>query len=71
MAEFERIEVGRHVLGPGDTLLIRVRSGTTRDQAEAYKKFIEADGRLKDRVMIIAAEQFVIVRANESVANVA
>jgi hypothetical protein len=71
MAEFERIEVGRHVLGPGDTLLIRVRPGTTADEARTLKAAIDEDGRLAGRVLIIAAEQFVIVRKGESVANVA
>jgi hypothetical protein len=73
MAEFERIEVGRHVLGPGDMLLIRVRPGITREQVQQFKDQIEAeaDGRLKGRVMIIGAEQFVIVRRNEQVTHVA
>jgi hypothetical protein len=61
------------VLGPGDMLLIRVKPGITREQAQDAKDQVEAeaDGRLKGRVLIIAAEQFVIVRSDEKLTHVA
>lgn len=66
MAEKETPELERCVLGPDDKLVIRVRPDITAIQLDSFAEALR-QGFLRDRVLVIGAEQIIIVRPGEAV----
>lgn len=54
------------VVRPGDRLVINLGPRVTRDQAMAVRNQVrEAAPDLRDRVLVVAAEQLAVIRATE------
>lgn len=61
----------RAILGPGDTLVVRLRSDVTRETLDRIAEEISSHEALAGRVICVNAEQLVIVRKGEAVADLA
>lgn len=65
----EDVVAERAILGPGDILVVRFRSDVTRATLDRIAKEMASHEALAGRLIFVNAEQLVIVRKDEAVAE--